>query len=178
MPFCTSCGHENQDHFRYCAACGKSIHELTRQPTERQQLGQSRTNALRTTTMVIGLVTAVLLLLGGCAGYVTGGIFEAAEEALEVEFDEPGQHTSTTEDVELAGGLAMLVSFLLFLGAGLARVATRVSLVLLTAAMPILTVLVAIDTTSLFAFVYYLTILMVGTCVVLMTIACLRMRNV
>ena len=127
--------------------------------------------------MVIGLITAVLLLIGGCAGYVTGSIFEATEEAFEIEFDEPDELTSTTEDVELAGGLAMLVSLLLFLGAGLARVAIWISLALLTAAMPILIALVVIDTTSLFAFVYYLAILMVGTCVVLMSISYWRMMN-
>ena len=82
--------------------------------------------------MVIGLVAATLLLIGGCSGFVFGSAGEAFEEAFETELDEPNDGiTSTTEDVSNAGAFAIV----LFLGAGLARVALRTSLVLLIAAM-------------------------------------------
>ena len=177
MPYCVACGHENQDNFRYCAACGQQLQNVTTQPIEPTHARPYKANALRTTTMVIGLIMAVLLLIGGCGGFVTGSFFDAAEEAFEVEFDDPDDTASSTEDVTSAGGLAILVSFFLFLGAGLARVTTKISLILLIATLAMLIGLVAIDTTSLFAAIYYLAILMVGTSIVLMSIVYWRRRR-
>lgn len=127
--------------------------------------------------MVIGLIAAILLLIGGCTGYLAGGFFGAAEEAFDMELDDPNDGTSSTEDVETAGGFAILVSFVLFLGAGLARVATKTSLFLLIITIPMLIGLVATDSTSLFAATYYLAILMVGTGIVLMAVAYWRGRR-
>lgn len=128
--------------------------------------------------MVIGLVAATLLLIGGCSGFVFGSAGEAFEEAFETELDEPNDGiTSTTEDVSNAGAFAIVVAIVLFLGAGLAKVALRTSLALLIAAMPMLIGLVAVDTTSLFAATYYLAILLVGAGVVLMSIAYWRGRR-
>ena len=126
---------------------------------------------MRTTTLVLGLIVATLLLIGGCAGYVFGGFATGVEDAFEIETDTSDGVTSTSEDVETAGALALLVAMFLFLGAGLAKVALRTSLALLVLVMPMLIGLVAIDTTSLFAVIYYLAILLIGTCCVLMFIA-------
>ena len=125
---------------------------------------------MRTTTLVLGLIAATLLLFGGCAGYVVGGIGTAVEDAFELETETEGV-TSTTEDVSGAGAFAMIVAIFLFVAAGLAKVALRTSLLLLTIAIPMLIGLVAVDTTSLFAVVYYLGIVLIGTCCILMLIA-------
>ena len=107
-----------------------------------------------------------------------GSAGEAFEEAFETELDEPNDGiTSTTEDVSNAGAFAIVVAIVLFLGAGLAKVALRTSLALLIAAMPMLIGLVAVDTTSLFAATYYVAILLVGAGVVLMSIAYWRGRR-
>ena len=71
----------------------------------------------------------------------------------------------------------MFVAILLYLGAGLARVALKTSLALLVLVMPMVIGLVVVDTTSLFAAVYYLAIVLVGTGVVLMAIAYIRSRR-
>ena len=119
-----------------------------------------------------------MLFFGGCSAFVTGSFFEVVEEAFETELDDADDGiTSTTADVSAAGGFAMFVAILLYLGAGLARVALKTSLALLVLAMPMVIGLVVVDTTSLFAAVYYLAIVLVGTGVVLMAIAYIRSRR-
>ena len=66
---------------------------------------------LRTATMVIGLVTAVILLFGGVAGCAVGATFVAVEDFAEevfdedLELDDPNDpsYVSTTDDVTNAG---------------------------------------------------------------------------
>ena len=123
---------------------------------------------MSTTTLILGLIAAVFLLIGGCSAFVFGTVAVSVEEAFEVETDDEGV---TSEDVQGAGSFAIVVSIFLFLAAGLAKVALRTSLVLLLLAMPMLIALVVIDATSLFAATYYLAILLTGTCCVLMFIA-------
>lgn len=128
--------------------------------------------------MVIGLIAATLLLIGGCSGYIFGSVGEAFEEAFDTEIDDQDDGiTSTTEDVYNAGAFAVVIAIILFLGAGLAKVALKTSLVILIVTMPMLIGLVAVDTTSLFAATYYLAILLVGAGVVLMSLAYRRGRR-
>ena len=176
MPFCTACGHENDGLARFCNACGQVIPDTSAPSSEPVAIAKG-TNGLRTATMVIGLIAAVLLLVGGCAGFAAGATFGAFEEAFDTEIDDPDSNTSTTQDVENAGGWAMVVSIFLFLGAGLARVATRTSLVLWIVAMPMLIGLAVTDWSSIFALPYYFAILMAAVCIVLMSIAFLRRRR-
>ncbi len=147
---------------------------------------QSSVTGMRTATLILGLIAATMLLFSGCSAFVTGSIFEGVEEAfgegvedgLGTELDDPDDGvTSTTEDVSGAGGFAVFVAILLYLGAGLARVALKTSLALLILIMPMAIGLVVVDTTSLFAAFYYLAIVLVGTGVVLMAIAYIKSRS-
>ena len=175
MLYCSACGHGNDDLARFCTACGQSMSASV--APSAQPVTAKGTTGLRTATMVIGLIAAALLLTGGCAGFAAGATFGAVEEAFDTELNDPDSNTSTTQDVENAGGWAMVVSIFLFLGAGLARVATRTSLALLVVAIPMLIGLVVTDWSSIFALAYYFAILMVGVCAVLMSLAYLRRRR-
>ena len=125
---------------------------------------------MRTTTMILGLIAATMLLMGGCSGFVFGSCALALEESLEIEETAEGA-TSTSADVGGAGALALFVAIILYVGAGLARAAHKTSLGFLIVSMLLLIVLVLIDTTSLFAMVYYLSIVLVGVCIILMFLA-------
>ena len=85
-----------------------------------------------------------------------------------METDEEG---TTSEDVQVAGAFALLVSIFLFVAAGLAKVAMRTSLALLALSVPMLLGLVFVDPTSLFAVTYYLGLILIGICTVLMFLA-------
>ena len=85
-----------------------------------------------------------------------------------METDEEG---TTSEDVQVAGAFALLVSIFLFAAAGFAKVALRISLALLALSVPMLLGLVFIDPTSLFAVTYYLGLILIGICTVLMFLA-------
>ena len=115
--------------------------------------------------MILGLIAAVFLFLGGCSAYVFGSVAVEVEEAFDVEADEDG---TTSEDVQEAGAFAIAVSIFLFVAAGVAKVALRMSLALLTLSIPMLLGLVIIDPTSLFAATYYLGLILIGVCTVLM----------
>ena len=182
--YCSKCGTQNADGARFCTGCGEPIGRpsaptqpagvLASTPGSRP----SSVSGMRTATLILGLIAATMLLFGGCSALVTGSFFEVVEEAFETELDDADDGiTSTTEDVSAAGGFAMFVAILLYLGAGLARVALKTSLALLVLAMPMVIGLVVVDTTSLFAAFYYLAIILVGTSVVLMAIAYIRSRR-
>ena len=133
---------------------------------------------MRTATLILGLIAATMLFFGGCTAFVTGSVFEGVEEAFGTDLDDPDDGvTSTTEDVAGAGGFAVFVAILLFVGGGLARVALKTSLVIFVLAMPMVIGLVVVDTTSLFAAFYYLAIVLVGISVVLMAIAYIKSRT-
>ena len=131
---------------------------------------------MRTSTMILGLISATLLLFGGCSGFVFGSCAGAFEETFEIEETTEGV-TSTSEDVQAAGGFALFVAIVLYVGAGLAKVAHRTSLGILIVSMLMLIGLVITDTTSLFAVTYYLSIILVGVCIVLMLLDFKREGN-
>lgn len=173
MPFCTACGTQNNATSRFCVSCGQPM--STAVPPVPQPQTTRGNSGLRAATMVICLIAAVILLFGGIAGCSTGAVFEGAEEVFG-ELDESNQG-STTEEVFSAGAWAILVSIVLFLGGGLARVATKTSLFLLVVAMPMLIGVIALDTWSAFAVAYYLSTLMTAVGVVLMALAYWRGRQ-
>ena len=182
--YCTKCGTQNGDEARFCAGCGEPMGD-SRAPTQPAPVSlsaqgnrPSSASGMRTATLILGLIAATMLLFSGCSAFVTGSFFEGVEEAFGTELDDPDDGiTSTTEDVSGAGGFAVFVAILLYLGAGLAKVALKTSLVLLVLAMPMAIGLVVVDTTSLFAAFYYLAIVLVGTGVVLMAIAYVKSRR-
>ena len=174
MPFCTACGSQNNDTSRFCVSCGQPM-SATIPPIPPPQTMRG-TSGLRTATMVICLLAAFILLFGGIAGCTTGAFFEGVEEVFEDEIENSNQG-STTEEVFNAGGFAILVSIVLFLGGGLARVAVKTSLLLLITALAMVMGIVALDTWSVFAVAYYLSAFMTGVGVILMALAYWRGRR-
>ena len=131
---------------------------------------------MRTTTLILGLIAATMLLFGGCAGFVFGTAATTFEEAFEIEEEKDGT-TSTSSDVQSAGALALLSAIFLYVGGGLAKVALKTSLAFLVFSILLIFGLVSTDTTSLFAVFYYLALVLVGVCIILMIIAFKRERR-
>ena len=135
--------------------------------------------------MVIGASNRVILLFGGIPGCAVGATFVAVEDFAEevfdedLELDDPNDpsYVSTTDDVTNAGIFAIFLSIVLFIGAGLARVATKTSLVMPAVVFALLIRVIVLDTTSVFAIAYYLSILLTLVCVILMAIAYWRLRR-
>ena len=133
---------------------------------------------MRTTTLILGLIAATMLLFGGACGYVFGSAAESFEDAFDVDVSESKDGvTSTTEDVSSAGGFAVFVAIFLYVGAGLAKVAFKTSTVLLSLCVVLIIMLVVVDTTSLFAVFYYLALVLTAVGVILMSIAHLRSKR-
>lgn len=175
--YCSACGHRNTATARFCNACGQPMSApSTPLPTPANTSG---IRGLRTATMVIGLVAATVLFFGGTLGCIAGHAFESFEEVFDEELNEPDDpgFVSTTGEVADAGAWAMVISVFLFIGAGLARVAVRISLVMLTVAVPMLIGVIVLDTTSAVATAYYLATLLILICVVLMFVAYWRLRR-
>ena len=130
---------------------------------------------MRITALVLGLIAAAMVLIAGCGGFVFGSCAVSFEEAFEIEEDSNGA-TSTSSDVQSAGAVAILFSIPMFVGAGIAMVALRTSLALLVVSFLLALVLVFIDTTSVFAALYYLAIVLLGVCIILMAVDVKRSR--
>ena len=178
--FCVHCGTENPDDSRFCSSCGQTI-QSGQLPQSRGMLpSDTRGNppsGMTTATLILGLIAGIMLFLGGCSAAFTGTVAQGIEETFGVEESSEGT-TSTTDDVANGGVFAIIISIVLFLGAGLAKAALKTSLVILILVMPMLFGLVAVDTTSLFASFYYLAIPLVGTGIVLMSIAYIRSKRI
>ena len=153
--YCTKCGEENPDEAVFCTHCGQSMQRV--QAPQRDYAPPRTGTPMRTTTLILGLIAATMLLFGGCTATITGGFFSGVEEVFGTEMDDPNDSASTTEDVLNAGLFAMFIAVCLYIGAGLAKIALKTSLALLIVNMLMLIRLVSIDTTSLFAVSYYLT---------------------
>ena len=133
---------------------------------------------MRTATLILGLIAATALLLGGSCAAVFGTIGESFEESFEIELEEDkGGVTSTSEDVTGAAFLALIVSLILYIGAGLAKVALKTSTALLAMAFILLILTVMIDTTSLFATFYYLATALTAVGVILMLLSYFRYKQ-
>ena len=130
---------------------------------------------MQTTTLILGLIAATFLLLGGCSAYVFGSVGVAGYEAFGDEDDQAS--IERNEEVQGAGAGAIVVAIWLFLAAGLAKVALRVSMVLLVLSLPMLFGLLMMDGLSLFAATYYLGLLLIGVCSILMILAWRRQRK-
>ena len=168
--YCTNCGTESDDNARYCRNCGQSISSPTSSANTSDVsasiTARNGASHQRTAVMVLGLIAATFLMITGCTAYVTGSAFETFDEAGLMEDD--GTEGSTPEEVSMAGALALIVAIVLFVGAGLAKATWMPSFALLIVALAGLVMLVTIDTSSLFAAVYYLGIVLVGVSLVLM----------
>ena len=126
---------------------------------------------MRTATLAIGLIMGVFLFIGGALGTCTGAFFEGAEEVFGEMDDSNDSVTSTTEDVLGGGALAMFISFILLIGAGLAKAALKTSTILMVASFLSCILLVAVDTTSAFALVYWPALIVTAICSALMIMA-------
>lgn len=60
-------GHQNENDARYCTSCGNQMPTVSIPPPQPSPARRQGTSEMRTTTMVIGLVAATLLLIGGCS---------------------------------------------------------------------------------------------------------------
>ena len=176
MPYCTVCGHKNQDSSAYCTACGQQMPATAPQPPILTHASKDKTNTLRSITMIIGIVAALLLLVGGCSGFVLGISLTAVEDIGGGEFEEPDDLV-TTERVAGAGAMATFASLVLFIGALSAKSTTRFSFITLIIALILLIISLAIDPVSLFAFAYYITLLVVCANVVMMFLVYRRTRH-
>ena len=125
---------------------------------------------MRVTSLVLALIAAVFLLLGGCSAFVSGSFFGAVDEAFEQEEDE------RTTAITSAGAFAVVFSIFLFLAGGLSIAAPRVATILLLLSVPVLIGIIVADPYSLFAVTYYLSLVLIGTCSVLMLVAWRRTR--
>ena len=172
--YCTNCGTEVNNNARFCGGCGQSIANSTSSANNPDAsasvTARDGASHQRTAAMILGLIAAAFLMITGCTAYLTGATFEAFDEAFEgartMEGDE--SEGSTSEEISLAGSLALIIAIVLFVGAGLAKATWKPSFALLIGALLGLVLLVTIDTWSLFAAVYYLGIVLVGVSVVLM----------
>lgn len=126
---------------------------------------RSGSGSFRTATMIIGLVMGVILLFGGMAGSFVGTIFE-------FEANESGG--SSSDEVQAAGALAVLVAFILIIGAGLAKTALKTSTALMILAFLGNLLVLAVDQQSWVALIYWPAVLVTGVCSVLMVIAVSR----
>lgn len=131
---------------------------------------------MRTTVLILGLIAATMLFLGGTCGYVFGSVGVSFEESFDTELDDD-DGSSTTEEVQGAGAFAVIVAILLYAGAGIARVAYRTSFALLAVCLGLSVIVVMIDTTSLFAAFYYLSIVLTVICLILMWVSRRRARQ-
>ena len=125
---------------------------------------------MRTTSLVLGFIAAAMLFFAGCTGTVFGSCAAAFEESFDIEETAEGAE-STSEDVSVGGIFAVVTAVILCIAAGLAKSAHKTSLGLFVASMLALILTVVVDTTSLFALAYYLAILIVAACIVLMLLA-------
>ncbi len=132
---------------------------------------------MKVTALVLGLIAATLMLIGGCAGFVFGAAAVSFEESFDVERRAEGA-VSTSEDVQEAGRFAIIVAVIAYVGAGISMVAQRTSLTILAICFLLSIWLVTVDTTSLFAAFYYGCILIFGVCVVLIFLDLKRSRRV
>ena len=126
---------------------------------------------MRTTTLILGLIAATIMLLGGTGGFIAGSFLGGLEEAFGTESTENGSDgISTTEDIAAAGAFAIVIAILLYVGAGLAKVTLKISTILLALSLSLCIIVVSVDTTSLFAAFYFLALTLTAVCVVLMLI--------
>ena len=131
---------------------------------------------MRTAAMIIGLIMGVFLFIGGALGTCTGAFFEGAEEILGEDLDAESEG-STTEEIASAGALAVFVAFILLIGAGLAKVALKTSTILMAISFLGCVSVVAIDSWSAFAFVYWLALIVAAICSALMVMAWRKERR-
>ena len=122
---------------------------------------------MRTTAFILGLIAAFVLLIGGCSGFAVGSCFSELETALDTELTDESEG-STPEEVESAGGFAVVVAIYLFAAAGLVRVLLRTSTIMLALSIPMLVGIIVADATSIFAATYYLALILVVICTVQM----------
>lgn len=131
---------------------------------------------MRTAAMIIGLIMGVFLFIGGALGACTGAFFEVTEEVVGEDLDDESEG-STTEEVAGGGALAVFVSFILLISAGLAKVALKTSTVLTIISFLGCISVVATDAWSAFALVYWPALIVTAICSALMIMAWRKKRR-
>ena len=114
---------------------------------------------MRTSTLIVGLIAASMFLMSGVCGVACGTTIVTVDES----FNEMGIETdtaSTGENIAGAGFLAVLAALLLYIGAGIAKVAYKTSTILIGLTLPLAIGIIALDPASLFAVGYYFAIIM------------------
>ena len=130
-----------------------------------------------TTTLILGLIAASMLLVGGTCGFVAGSFATGVNQALEDLGAEGSPEGSTGHGMMDAGAGALLVAILLYAGAGIAKVALKTSGILLTLSALLIFVILTIDPVSIFAAFYYIAFVLTTIGVILMSIEYVKSRG-
>lgn len=130
-----------------------------------------------TTTLIIGLVAASMLVVGGGCGFVAGAFASGFEETFEELSAGESSQGSSGDEMMNAGAVALLVAILLYAGAGIAKVALRTSTILLALSVFMIFVVLTIDALSIFAAFYYIAFVLTVIGVILMIIEWVKIRR-
>ena len=179
--YCTQCGSELKERSQFCNACGRRIPPgsgavswgTSASPAKPRRV--KKHYPMRTAALLLGLVTAAILLSNGYPAYRIGNDPNLRDSRLR-SFFATGDSTylrpiRPDPYIVVAGTLAMATGALLLGAATLANVALRMSLALFGLALlgAIWTVLV--DYYSPYATRYFMAFPLIGACVIVMLVA-------
>ena len=116
---------------------------------------------MTTTVLVLGLIAATVLLIGGCYNYALSSVTVSVEE----------------KEIHEAARLALIVANFLVVAAVLAKAAFKTSSALLAISLPMLIVSILKDTYTLFVVAYYLALILTGVCLILIFLEWRRRRR-
>lgn len=185
--YCTQCGSELKESSQFCSACGRRIPPGPQAVSEgaqralRQVLqGPRRVKKhypMRTAALVLGLVTAAILLVNGWGACAYGGDppTPVAQEGfvmirlVPVITSWPRGILDPT--IVEAGNLAVATGALLLGAAALANIALRTSLALFGLALLGATWTVSVDYYSDWATRYFMAFPLIGACFIVMVVA-------
>lgn len=181
--YCTQCGSELKERSQFCSACGRRIPpgpEAVSEGASTSPTGPRRVKKhypMRTAALVLGLVTAAILLSNGWGACAYGGdppTPVAQEGSVRIRLG--AVITSWPRDIldptiVEAGTLAVATGALLLGAAALANIALRTSLAVFGLALLGAVWTVSVDYYSDWATRYFMAFPLIGTCFIVMVVA-------